>query len=150
MSYSVSQIRNERTTPIWGRRLALDRRDFILGPAGIRLAVEDLGTIGTTVSYNGITRVRTSGSSQGPTQHNLPVPAIGQRKTVVLTSTSTGSAQFLSTPNGAAIISSLGSTTNAINLVGPGGGFTLLAVSASEWAIESVFQPASVTVTTST
>ncbi len=141
MAYTVHQLRNEKQTAIFGRRIALDRRDFIVGPAGLRSAIEDISsTVPTTASISAqITRVRTSGSSQGPTQHNLPVPVIGMRKVIILTSTSTGSQQFLSTPNGAAIFNATaGTTVGVINFVGPGGFIAIRAVSASEWAIEGI------------
>lgn len=154
MAYTMAQIRSTRNTSVHGRRLALDRRDFLVGPSGLRLPVEDISTtVPTTVGFSTITRIKTSGSSQGPTQHNLPSPAdvIGMRKVIVMTSTSTGSQQFLSTPNGASIFAAtLGTTVGVVNFIGPGGAVTLRAVSASEWAIEAFAGAASITVTTST
>lgn len=158
MAYTINQLKAEKQTAIFGRRIALDRRDYIVGPAGLRLPVEDISsTVPTTVSNSAITRIKTSGSSQGPTQHNLPAPVIGNRKVILLTSTSTGSQQFLSTPNGASIFAtSLGTTVGVVNFVGPGGGIVLRGISASEWAIESIQQitstalAQSITFTTST
>lgn len=154
MSYTMAQIRSARQTSIHGRRLGIDRRDFLVGPAGFRLPIEDINsTVPTTVGYSTVTRIRTSGSSQGPTQHNLPSPSdvIGMRKTILMTSTSTGSQQFLSTPNGASIFAAtLGTTVGVINFIGPGGSINLRAVSASEWAVESIAAPAQLTFSTST
>lgn len=140
MAYTVNQLRNEKQTSVFGRRIGLDRQDFLVGPSGLRLAVEDISsTVPTTAGIANITRVKTSGSSQGPTQHFLPSPAklIGMRKVIAMTSTSTGSQQFLSTANGASIFpATLGTTVGVVNFIGPAGTIVLRAISASEWAVE--------------
>lgn len=138
MAYTTQQLGAERQTSIHGRRLGLDRLDFLVGPKGVREPIEDLTTVATTLAHGGMSRISGVLSSQGPVQHNLPVPRIGTRKVIVLDSTSTGSYQFLSTPNGAAIFaSSLGTTVGVINFIGPGGRIVLRAVSTSVWSVES-------------
>lgn len=138
MAYTTEQLGRERMTSIHGRRLGLDRRDFLVGHRGERVPVEDLTTVATTLAHGGISRISGLGSSQGPVQHNLPIPVIGTRKVIIMDCTSTGSQQFLSTPNGAAIfISSLGTTGGVINFIGPGGRIVLRAVSTAAWSVES-------------
>lgn len=140
MAYTVHQLRAERKTSIYGRRLGLDRRDFLVGPLGLRFAIEDIqSTVPTTLALGGLTRILTSGSSQGPTQHILPAPIPGVEKIVMLHSTSTGSQQLLSTPNGASIfLATAGTTVGVVNLVGPGGGITLVGISTAIWGIRGV------------
>lgn len=137
MAYTTAQLAAERQTSIHGRRLALDRLDYIVGPRGLREPVTDLTTVGTTLNNGGIYRI--TATSTGPVTHNMPVPRIGARLMIFNQSTSTASHQFLSTPNGGAfIISSLGTTGNVLNNVGPAGTISLRAVSTVNWVVESI------------
>lgn len=138
MAYNINQLMNEKQTSIHGRRLALDRRNFLLS-FGMRVPIEDFNTtLPSTASLYGVTRMSGLTSTQGPVQHNLPAPVPGMRKTLILDCTSTASIQFLSTPNGAAIIiSSLGTTGGVVNFVGPAGRITLLGISSTIWSVES-------------
>jgi len=137
MAQSLETLRSTNITPIYGRRLGLQSDETLAGPKDIKLAIEDItSTVATTALAYGITRVLTSGSSQGPVQHNLPVPIPGVRKTILLQSTSTGSQQFGSTANGAAIISASDGTTKGwINFVGPGGSITLIGLTTALWGV---------------
>jgi hypothetical protein len=138
MALTLTTIQNSVLTSIYGRRLGLDSNARLVGPRGYVLEIEDItSTVATTASAFGLTRVMTSGSSQGPTQHNLPAPTAGVEKIIVMTSTSTGSQQFLSTPNGAAIYSSAGTTAGFINFVGPGGYVQLIGLSTTAWAVKA-------------
>jgi hypothetical protein len=59
----------------------LQQDDTIAGPKDLKLAIEDItSTVPTTALAYGVTRIKTSGSTQGPVQHNLPVPIPGVRK----------------------------------------------------------------------
>lgn len=138
MAYTIIDLMKEKQTAIHGRRLALDRRDFML-TKGMRLPIEDFNTtVPSTASLFGLTRMSGLTSTQGPVQHNLPAPVPGMRKTLILDCTSTASIQFLSTPNGAAvIISSLGTTGGVINFIGPAGRITLLGITSTIWSVES-------------
>jgi len=138
MAQTLTTIRNNSITPIHGRRLGLDIDEAIVGAIGVKTQVEDLntGTTGTDVLAWGVARVVTSGSSQGPVQHSLGAPIPGVQKVLCLLTTSTGSYQFLSTPNGAAIHSgSDGTTSGVINLRGPGAGIILQGVTTAQWAV---------------
>jgi hypothetical protein len=128
MAQSLETLRSNNVTSIRGRRLGLQQDDTIAGPKDLKLAIEDItSTVPTTALAYGVTRILTSGSSQGPVQHNLPVPIPGVRKLFIMQTTSTGSHQFLSTPNGASILSaSDGTTKSLLNFTGPGGSMQLI------------------------
>jgi hypothetical protein len=139
MAFSLDNLRDKAFTTIFGRRLALDSNDFLVGPKGDRMAIEDLTTVETTVMNYGVSRVITSGSTQGPTQHALPAPVVGALKYLMLASTSTGSAQFTSTNNGASIMTaSDGTTANCVNLRHPGASVTLFGLTTAIWKVLSV------------
>lgn len=136
MALLNEQLRNLLMTSIFGRRLGLDSNDYVVGPRDIRNQVEDLTTVPTTVAAFGVSRVVNTGSSQGPVQHFLPAPVVGIQKILLLTSTSTGSNQFLSTANGASILAaSDGTTKGVVNLIGQGGSVTLEGVTSAIWAV---------------
>jgi hypothetical protein len=140
MAQSLDTLRNSRVLSIHGRRLGIDKDEFLVGPKPLKMLVEDLTTAstGTTVANHGIARVRTSGSTQGPVQLILEAPAPGVEKLLVMDSSSTGSHQFLSTPNGASIKhSSLGTTVGVVNLLAPGAVIRLVGVSTAAWLVAS-------------
>lgn len=117
MAYSQDSLKSEIQTSLHGRRLGLDSNDYLVGPKSLRKAIQDLTTVPTTVEAHGYARITATGSSQGPVQHFLPSPQPGQEVTLVNGTSSTGSHQFLSTANGAAIRGSSGGTTaGVINL----------------------------------
>ncbi len=139
MAQSLETLRSQNNTSIYGRRLGLTYDDYLVGPKDLKLAIEDIQTtVATTAAAYGITRVLTTGSSQGPVQHFLPAPIPGVEKVILLQSTSTGSQQFLSTANGAAIIAaSDGTTKGVVNLVGPGGSITLVGLTTALWGVKA-------------
>ena len=140
MAQSLETLRSNIQTSIFGRRLGLDDADFLVGPKDIKGAIEDLttATTGTDVNPYGTARITATGSSQGPTQHSLAAPVPGVSKLLVLDSSSTGSHQFLSTPNGASIIiSSVGTTIGVVNLLGPGAAVTLMGLTTAKWYVVS-------------
>lgn len=144
-------LRSLGLTTIFGRRLALDTADYLVGPSDIRKQIEDLTTTPTTLAAFGMSRVTASGSSQGPVQYTLPAPVPGVLKHLALNTTSTGSYQFLSTANGASILAaSDGTTKSLVNLVGQGGAVTLFAVSSAIWQVIASVSTGGVTYTTST
>lgn len=137
MAQSLNTLRNNIVTSVHGRRLGLDVDEFLVGPKWLKQVIEDLTTsTGTDVLNHGIARVITSGSTQGPVQYRLDAPAPGVRKVLVLDTTSTGSHQFLSTPEGASILSASDGTTKAvINLRGQGGAAVLEGLTTSKWIV---------------
>lgn len=136
MALTITTIRNSILTSVYGRRLGLDVNERLVGHRGTVTEFEDITTVATTASIYGISRVSVSGSTQGPTQHNLPAPIAGIEKTIFMTSSSTGSQQFLTTPNGAQILATAGTSGNCVNLVGPAGSIVLIGISSTLWAIK--------------
>lgn len=135
MALTLTTIRNSKVKSIHGRELGIDASGYLIGSPGMVQPIEDVDAATTLAAY-GISRLLTSGSTSNR-QHNLPVPVPGIRKTVVLHSTSTGSQQLLTTPNGAAVFSSAGTTANCLNLVGPGGFVVLVGITTAVWGVES-------------
>lgn len=152
MAQSLETLRGNNITSLWGRRLGLQLDETLAGVKDMKLTIEDIqSTVPTTLLAYGITRILTSGSSQGPTQHNLPAPIPGVRKIVTMNTTSTGSQQFLSTPNGASILCASDATTKSlVNFIGQGGSVTLFGVTTAIWAVTAYCSTGGVTYTTST
>lgn len=126
--------RNSILTSIYGRRLGIDRNDYLVGPKAEAVQVEDITTTAaTSASPYGITRVLTTGSTQlGLYSLQAPERA-GVRKTLCLHSTSTGNMQFQLT--GANCWASSGASgTTMINLKGNGAVVELLSISTTLWA----------------
>lgn len=152
MAQSLETIRRQILTSMYGRRAGLTPDEFFGGIKDVKLAVEDItSTVPTTLIGYGITRILTSGSSQGPVQHFLPAPTAGVPKVIAMGSTSTGSYQFLSTANGASILAASDATTKSqVNLVGQGGSVTLMGMSSAIWQVIAYTSTGGVTYTTST
>lgn len=146
MAQSLETLRRSLLTHLFGRRLGLTKDDLLAGAKDIQKAVLDISTTvpNTAVPAYGLTRVMTGGSSQGPTQHNLEAPIPGVEVQLLLTSTSTGSAQFGSTANGASIVNaSAGTTVGWVNLLGPGGSITLIGLSTSQFGVKCMYDQSS-------
>lgn len=132
---------------IWGGRLGLDGDNMLVGALDHKREVRSISTtVPTTIAAHGLTRFLTSGSSQGPTVHQLDAPIVGVDVTFMLNSTSTGSQQIGTTVAGAAIhLTSLGSTVGGtvVNLLGPGGSITLTGLTTSLWGVKSMYDQSS-------
>lgn len=159
MASLLDTIRGQIMTSIFGRRLGLDKDEYLVGPKTLRQQVQDLTTSSsaTAVPAYGVTRVTCTGSSQGPVQYLLDAPAPGVEKALVLASSSTGSFQFLTTAAGAKVFSSsAGTSAGVINLVGQGAAIRLIGLATDTWGIlsqsgyTSTAMAQSVTFTTST
>jgi hypothetical protein len=152
MAKLLETLRNTILTSVHGRRVGLDKDEYLVGPKALAVQIEDIqSTNATTVSAYGHTRVLTSGSSQGPVQHFLPAPVPGVMKTLSLDSTSTGSQQFLSTANGASILAaSDGTTKGVLNFLGQGGSAILIGVTTAIWRVLAQASTGGVSYTTST
>lgn len=149
MAQALETLRSGNVTSLWGRRAGLQLDETLVIKALKDSIIDIQSTVPTTALNYGVTRILTSGSSQGPTQHTLQAPIPGVITKFVMQSTSTGSQQFLSTGNGAAIISGTdGTTKSLVNMIGPGGSVTLLGVTTAAYAV--IASVGSVTFTTST
>ena len=83
MSFSLTSLRDSILTSIWGRRIGLDKDDFILGFKGTRTAIEDFdNSTGSTAVNYGMTRVMTTAASSGGAAYTLQAPTPGARKTL--------------------------------------------------------------------
>lgn len=153
MGQSLTQIGNLVLKSIRGRELGLTYDNYLAGPKASLEVVQDIQSTvpNTAVLPYGITRILTSGSSQGPVQHTLPgSPYPGVRKTLQMNTTSTGSQQFLA-GSGVSILAASDATTKAvINFVGQGGSVTLAALTTAIWAVVEQCSTGAVTYTTST
>lgn len=149
MAQSLETLRSKVQTSIHGRRLGIDNAGYIVGAPAFKGVVEDLTTsTGTDVLAYGTARVTATGSSQGPVQYNLAAPVPGVRKVLCMNTTSTGSYQFLSTPNGASILAgSDGTTKSLVNLLGQGGAVILEALTTAIWAVVGINNGSSATLT---
>lgn len=153
MAQSLTTIGNLVLKSVHGRLLGLTYDNYLAGPKESLKVVEEIQSTvpNTAVLPYGITRVMTSGSSQGPTQHTLPgSPYPGIRKTIAMNTTSTGSQQFLA-GSGVSILAASDATTKAvINFVGAGGSVSLEALTTAIWAVVGQTSTGGVTYTTST
>jgi hypothetical protein len=111
MAYTLEQIRNTQTS-LYGRRLGIDTNDYLGGPKGMKLQIQDLTTLPGTAQNYGYTNVVASGSSV-TNSYTMESPQPGVETVLMLQSTSTGGQQF-SFKNGAIVIgaslTTLGST----------------------------------------
>jgi hypothetical protein len=134
MAISLEQIRNATLTSIHGPRLGIDGKEYLVGVKSVRIAVEDISTTVATSAINyGITRVLTSGSSQGG-RNTLQAPVVGVLKTLVLNSTSTGGQQFTAT-SATIYTASAGTTSAVVNLFAPGASVQLFGVTTDRWVV---------------
>lgn len=136
MAMLLETLRSAKKTSVHGRRLGLDKDDFIVGPKAVRHQVEDFQTTAaTSMSPFGISRILTSGSTQCGI-YPLQAPVVGVQKRITLDSSSTG-CQLVKASGGALFygcsITTVGSTV--INFLKAGANVTLEAVSTIAWRI---------------
>lgn len=133
MADLLATQRNNILTSLYGRRLGLDKSEYLVGAKENAVQVEDITTTAaTSASPYGLTRVLTTGSTQLGL-YSLQAPdRAGVRKTLCLNSTSTGNMQFQLT--GANCWASSGASgTTMINLKGNGAVVELLSISTTLW-----------------
>lgn len=149
MTQLLETLRNRIVTSLYGRRLGLDKDEFIQGPKALRKANQTLtsGTTGTAIPNYGITGFSvTSGSastasSVGTTEVGLSwamdAPAEGVRKTLYIggTTLSTAGVVVEFGTGVTAYGSSLGSTFTGLRMDGTGAWATLEGVSTSKWLL---------------
>ena len=85
MAITLNTLRSAKQTSIHGRRLALDKDDYLVGPRGLREQVEELTSASTaqTLSAYGLTVINvTSAVTTGTNSFFLPNPVPGARKTI--------------------------------------------------------------------
>ena len=85
MAISLQTLRTAKVTSIHGRRLAIDKDDFVVGPKGLREPVFELTSASTaqTLSNHGLTVINvTSAVTSATNSFFLPNPIPGARITV--------------------------------------------------------------------
>ena len=108
MAYTLNTMRNDILTSIHGRRLGLDKNDFLVGHKGIRLPItEDVAGLGasaviagsgtgTSIANYGVTRITSSAGSTANTgfAFTLQAPTPGCRKIIYQYGASTSAHVF--------------------------------------------------------
>lgn len=119
---------------IYGRRLGLDKDDFLVGPKGIRVPVTNAtsDTTGTALLNHGFHTVVTT-TDDGWT---LASPVPGAQVKIVTGSSSTGLHAIV--PTNATIISSNGSAGSSITMAGPGAYISLLGNTTAQWIVTGI------------
>lgn len=92
MAYSLETIRATQTS-LYGRRLGIDANDYLGGPKGLKLQIQDLTTVGGTAQNYGYANCLASGSSV-TNSYTMESPQPGVEAVLTLQSTSTGGQQF--------------------------------------------------------
>jgi hypothetical protein len=127
----LEDIRDDLLTPIYGRRLGIDRSDRLGGFTGIREPITQATSDSTATklpAYGWI--VVTSESSLGWV---LSDPVVGAEVRIMTGSTST--AEHAINTDNATIKSSFGTTQTQVVMEGGGAGMTMVGLSTSQWAI---------------
>ena len=136
MAYSLETLRSQKITSIHGRRLGLDKNDYLVGPKAVREQVEDLTTTAaSSASPYGLTRLMATGSSQ-LSDYTLQAPVIGVVKRIAMQTSSTGCQ--LVRASGSALfygcsVATAGSTV--INFLKGFADVTLFAASSVAWRL---------------
>lgn len=143
-------LQNSILTSIYGRRLGLNQNEFLVGPKGMAVATQDIGTgttessTGTEIMNHGITSLAvataaaTTGSSYGTTElagtFALAAPEPGVEK-IIYTATSHSTHQInVQCSTGVTIIAtSLGSSFGGVSFNARGQYIRLLGLSTSKW-----------------
>lgn len=138
---TLEGLRSQLITSIFGRRLALDSGEFIVGPKAFREQVEGF-TAATTLMSTSVAALSAYGMSMlgstqtsGSTAWTLAAPVPGTKK--VLFNPTTGSANVTTTGAGAFVCStaSAASTQGNIFFVGKGAMVELIGISTSLWGV---------------
>jgi hypothetical protein len=85
MAITLNTLRGQKITSVHGRRLALDKDDFVVGPKGLREPVFELTSASTaqTLSNHGLTVINvTSAVTTATNAFFLPNPVPGARLTI--------------------------------------------------------------------
>lgn len=161
---SLTTLRNSILTSIYGRRLGLNKNEFVVGTKDLAKATQDIGT-GTTASSTGTeilnygitslavaTAAATTGSSYGTTEvagvFALAAPEPGVEKTIYTASSHSTmliSVQF--STGVTALNTSAGSTFGGLSFNAPGQWVRLVGLSTSKWLMAGISTGASLAAT---
>lgn len=157
-------LQNSILTSIYGRRLGLNKNEFVVGPKDLAKATQDIGT-GTTASSTGTeilnygitslavaTAAATTGSSYGTTEvagtFALAAPEPGVEKLIYTASSHSTmliSVQFSTGVTG--FNTSNGSTFGGLSFNAPGQWAKLVGLSTSKWLMAGICTGASMAAT---
>lgn len=136
MAILIEQLRDRILTSIRGRRLGLDKDDFLVGSKGHRVPVTN-ATSDTTATLLLNHGFQTVASTTNDTW-TLTDPVPGMTTRIAVGSSSTGLHAIV--PQAATIISSNGSAGSSITLSGPGSFIELTGVTTAQWIVNSIRQ----------
>jgi len=130
MALSLDGLRRLIKTSVHGRRLGLDKDEFLAGPKGIRHAVTEAtsASTGTQLPNYGIVRITSSSAKTW----QIADPVAGGEVTLVVQSSAIPSITV--TPAAATIVSSGSSTGASVIMQGGGTAVTLVGLSTSVYA----------------
>ena len=131
MAITLDTLRAERVTSIHGRRLGLDKDEFLVGPKGQRMAVTNAtsDTTGTALPNHGVVNVVTTTNDSW----TLSDPVDGCEVHIITGSSSTGIHTILA--NNAKFISSASSTSPSMTLTGAKGAAHLIGLTTALWKV---------------
>lgn len=142
---TLEGLRRDYSHSIYGRKLAMDSDDFILGPKGLRVGGEGFSSAGstipsssvvTTLSDYGYSIIGTTGSSgtsaASTATQQLPAPNPGVTKVIANVSTAT---MGISTVTGASYFMATDSSTYQYADFAGRSALTLLGVSTAHWLV---------------
>lgn len=141
---TLEGLRSQLITSVFGRRLALDSGDYLVGPRAFREQVEGFGG-GTTVMSTGTAALSAYGLSMvgssltsASTSLTLAAPVPGTKK--ILFNPTTGVAVITTTGAGAFICSSgsITSTYGTLTFAGKGANIELFGLTTALWGVSGV------------
>ena len=130
---TLEGLRNEKMISVHGRKLALDKNGFIVGPTGRRQAITSAtsDTTGTALPNYGHCSVVTTTDDTW----TLTDPVEGGVVNIKTGSTSTGIHTV--TCAAATVLSSVSSTGPGVVLTGGGAGIELVGLTTALWGVQS-------------
>lgn len=127
---SVEQLRSQALTTLRGRRDGLDAAGFAVGSPDHRLPIDNLATtVSSTLGAVGFSIFSCTAASSATYTHALPTPGTYKQLTQVSSSTLGYVVNF----GAASIVTTAGSTFNAITFLGVGHTINLAAISSGTW-----------------
>lgn len=137
MAISLEQVRDKILTSIYGRRLGLDKDDYLCGFKSQRVAVSNAtsDTTGTALAPYGVHTVTTT-TDDGWRLTDPPAPGVVVR--IATGSSSTG--LHAVTPVAATIISSNGVAGSSMTLAGAGAYIELTSITTAQWIVTSIMR----------
>ncbi len=133
MAQTLQNIRAKMLTSIHGRRLGIDRTEFLTGVKAIRCVVTDITTSGSVLPNHGFV---TLGASTNATPATLESPETGVGVDIAIIAASTGTWVVTSASTAATFTSSEGTADTKITFNGTvGANVSLMGISTAVWVL---------------